>query len=83
MNKNRTKQNSEISTRDKENCIVTEELIVNKENTKKVYENRTNLKQDSKILQVVKRTFDAESIIRDNTGEQQRLDLEQYQRGVK
>ena len=83
MNKNRTKQNSKISARDKENCIVTEELIVNKENTKKVYENRTNLKQNSKILQVVKRTFDAESIIRDNTGEQQRVDFEQYQRGVK
>ena len=31
MNENRTKQNNKISARDKENCIVTEELIVNKE----------------------------------------------------
>ena len=39
-------------------------------------ENRTNLKEFSKILKVVKRTFYAESIIRDSIKEQQRLDFE-------
>ena len=46
-------------------------------------ENRTSSKQNGKISQVIKRTFDAESIIRENPAEQQSVDFEPYQRGVK